>query len=88
MHTRTTGQSLRLAIDASHPRSHPEQVTFGLEYNLLNAFTLRGGYAMAADEQDLTFGFGLRLVGFDFDYAYTPAGVFGDVQRYSLRFAL
>ena len=82
------GQSLRVAIDAAHPRSHPEQVSVGVEYQFLGMLTLRGGYMSATDEQDITFGFGLRLTAFSFDYAYTPSGVFEDVQRFSLRFAL
>jgi hypothetical protein len=36
----------------------------------------------------LTFGIGLSHFGFTFDYAYTPYGVFGSVQRMTVRFAL
>jgi hypothetical protein len=81
-------QSLLLAIDAAHPRSHPEYVNFGLEYRLMGVLTIRGGYATNMDEQGANFGFGLRLAPLTFDYAYTDFGIFNSVQRFSLRFSI
>ncbi len=84
----TSRQSLRMSVDASHPRSHPEQVSVGVEYKALGALVLRGGYVNTADEQGISFGLGLHVAGISFDYAYTPYGVFDNVQRFSLRFGL
>jgi hypothetical protein len=83
-----TGQSLLLALDATHPRSHPEQYKFGLEYHPLQMLALRSGYLMNNDEDDLTFGLGLNYAGVAFDYALTPFGRFDNVQRFSLRISL
>jgi hypothetical protein len=86
--TQPAGQALMLTVDASHPRSYPEYMSFGLEYTLREMFHVRGGYITGMDERSLTFGFGLALHGFGLDYAYTPFGVFGNVQRFSLRFSM
>jgi hypothetical protein len=81
-------QSLYVSVDASHYRSHVEQVKLGVDYRLLQLLSLRGGYITDEDEGGLTFGIGLSHFGFTFDYAYTPYGVFGSVQRMTVRFAL
>jgi len=80
--------TLLLSVDALHPRSYPEQLKFGLEYGILNMLKLRMGYHLVSDEQKLAFGLGLEKFGIQFDYAYTPFGVFDNVQRISFRFAL
>jgi len=81
-------QALYMSIDASHYRSRAEQLKIGLEYRLLNMLALRGGYITNADESGLTFGMGISKFGFTFDYAYTPYGVFNNVQRLTLRLSL
>ncbi len=83
-----TTQSLEFAIDATHPRSHPEQFKFGLEYHPINMIALRSGYLMNNDEDDFTFGLGVRYAGFAFDYALTPYGRFDNVQRFTLRISI
>ena len=80
-------QSMHLYVDASHPRAFGEQVNVGMEYSLFDALFVRGGYWGNYDERGLTYGFGVRLLGLDFDYAFTPFGVFGDVQQFTIRFA-
>lgn len=83
-------QSLLLSVDAEHPRDYPEQVRIGAEYLFLNTFAFRVGYVSPADEQSVSYGLGFQhsLAGtkFALDYAYTPFGIFNDVQRFSLRF--
>jgi hypothetical protein len=81
-------QSLYLSIDASHYRDHPEQVKFGLDYRLLNMFSIRSGYVSNNDLNDFSFGIGVSKFGFAFDYAYTPFGVFNKVHRMTARFTL
>lgn len=83
-------QSLLLAVDAEHPRDFPEQIRIGAEYMFMNTFAFRIGYVSPADEHSVSYGLGFQhsLAGTQFalDYAYTPFGVFNDVQRFSLRF--
>lgn len=88
-------QSLLVSLDSTHPRSHPEQVKIGAEYQFMKLFSLRGGYITGNSEDDVTFGFGvssegldITSVNFEFDYSYTPFGVFDNVQRFTARFSL
>ena len=83
-----TDQSLILSIDSTHPRSHPEQVKVGLEYQFMKILSLRGGYVSGNSEDDFTFGLGVSSFGVEFDYAYTPFGVFDNVQRFTARLSL
>ncbi len=83
-----SGNSLLFSVDAIHPRSYPEQLKLGLEYGILNLIKLRMGYHLVSDEQKMAFGFGLEKFGIHFNYAYTPFGVFNNVQQISIRFAL
>jgi hypothetical protein len=83
-------QSLLVSVDAEHPRDFPEQLKVGLEYVFMNMIAARVGYIGPADEHSLSYGLGFQgnLAGtqFGLDYAYTPFGIFTNVQRFSLRF--
>lgn len=81
-------QSLFISVDASHYRDKPEQVKIGIDYRIMNIISLRGGYVSNNDESKYSFGLGVNSYGFAFDYAYTPFGVFNNVQRFTVRFAL
>jgi hypothetical protein len=81
-------QSLYVSVDAVHFRSHPEQLRVGLDYQLLDVLSIRGGYMSAEDESGLSFGMGVKYLGLGLDYAYTPFGVFDKVQRMTARFSL
>jgi hypothetical protein len=88
-------QSLLISLDSTHPRSHPEQLKIGAEYKFMDFISLRGGYIAGNSEDDITFGLGissaaLELSSFDleFDYSYTPFGVFDNVQRFTARITL
>lgn len=84
-------QSLLLSVDAEHPRDFPEQVKVGVEYVFMNMIAGRVGYVSPADEHNFSYGVGFQYAlggtQFHFDYAYTPFGVFNNVQRFSLQFA-
>ncbi len=87
-------QQLKIAIDALHYRSHPEQLKLGIEYRPLNMLALRTGFYTSEDENtdsfdenDLTFGIGIQQFGLVFDYAYAPKGVWNEVHRVSARFS-
>lgn len=81
-------QSFFLSVDANHHRSHPEQILVGLEYSVFDILSLRGGYVSENSENDFSFGLGLSYLGASFDYAYTPFGIFDNVQRFSVRVSL
>ncbi|MBN2105622.1 PorV/PorQ family protein, partial [bacterium] len=88
MGDRSIDHALIVSLDASHYRSHPEQVKVGLDYRLLNMLSVRGGYISNNDESGLSFGVGIQSFGLCLDYAYTPFGVFDKVQRMTARFSL
>ncbi len=84
-------QSLNVAVNATHPRDYPEQVNVGLEYTFMQMFSLRGGYMFNNDEYGITGGVGVQkqfdnlMIGLD--YAYTPFGILGNVQRLAFHFS-
>ncbi|MDW7678956.1 MAG: PorV/PorQ family protein [bacterium] len=85
--------SLLISMDALHPRAYSERLNFGGEYWFKQMFALRCGYNYNYDERNLSAGLGFQLeLGTDrmlqIDYAYTPFGLFGNVQRMSFRFSL
>jgi hypothetical protein len=96
MHVSGPEQSLILSCDVTHPRSHPEQIKIGMEYQLLKVLTLRGGFISGDSEDDVTFGLGVTSAGlgisslgnFRVDYSYTPFGVFDNVQRFTVSLSL
>jgi hypothetical protein len=83
-------QSLLVSVDASHYTDAPEQVKVGLEYCVAGMVSLRAGYISSSAANDegsgLSYGLGLSKFGFAIDYAYTPFGDFGNVQRFTARF--
>lgn len=83
-----SAQSLCLSVDATHYRSHAEQLIVGMDYRLNDLLSIRGGYVSSNDEDGINFGFGISHLGLTLDYAYTPFGVFDKVQRMTVRFAM
>lgn len=86
-------QQLLCTFDALHYRSHPEQVRVGIEYKPISMLALRTGFYTSEDENadsfdqnDMSFGVGINMVGLGFDYAYTPKGVWNEVHRITARF--
>lgn len=80
-------QMMIFSIDATHPRDHPEQLIFALEYKFRDVLAVRGGYITNNDEDGPTLGFGVSKFGLELDYAYAPFGVFDSVQRVTARFS-
>lgn len=79
--------SLYVGVDAVHPRAHSEQINIGTEYKFMEMIYLRSGYMSNNDEYGMTYGFGIKKFGIAVDYAYTPFGVFDDVQRFTFKFS-
>ncbi len=84
----------------SMPYAPASEVDAGLEFRPIELIALRAGYDRSTFSEPLllngsggidvaalngfSFGTGLRLDGFDFDYSFTPQGELGDAQRFSL----
>ncbi len=87
----TDNDKLFIAINWNKSVDEQEKAQIGLEYNLKNMIALRSGYKFSSGEQGLTFGAGLstNLMSrtLRFNYSYTPFGLIGDIQKFSLGFS-
>ncbi|KAA3618656.1 MAG: hypothetical protein DWQ05_06760 [Calditrichaeota bacterium] len=85
------GIKLNTSIDAMHPIDYTEQVNLGGEVVYKNRFAVRSGYQFNQDTENLSFGFGVnfKYQGTEafFDYAFTQAEYFEDINRFSLSFS-
>jgi len=81
-------QKLLATFDAVHPRSYPEYVNLGFEYNIFESLDLRAGYISNRDFENITFGFGVNKYGIAFDYSYTPFGLLNAVQRFTIHISI
>ncbi len=80
--------SLRVSVDAVHPRSYAEYLHIGGEYVFANTVALRAGYITHHPDYGFTAGVGVRKFGIGFDYSYMPHKVFNDIQRLSVKFSM
>lgn len=80
---------LTVAVDGNHPIDGPEVAHFGVEYRWHSVLSLRGGYRLNYDVQDLTYGAGLQVpiseASFFFDFATTDLNDLGTVNFFSVR---
>ncbi len=85
-------QSLLMSADASHYTDHAEEVKAGLDYRVYDILSLRIGYSstnhLSDEGKGFSYGIGISKLGFSVDYADTPFGDFGNVQRFTVRFSL
>lgn len=81
-----------LSVDATNSRDYPETVNIGGEYIFFKTLAFRGGYMFGQDEHDYTAGVGVQQtiegIGVSIDYAYTPFGIFGTVNRFAIQLSL
>lgn len=75
--------------DFQHSRDFSTRLHYGGEYWYRNTLALRGGYKSNYDEEDFTFGAGLRFhlqenYAVGFDYGFNDFGVFQEVHKVSL----
>lgn len=65
--------------------------SFGVEYTLRDGFYLRGGYKFGYDTSNLgslvglSTGFGIKVSGIGFNYAYLPFGDLGNIHRFDFQ---
>lgn len=80
---------LLVSVDAVNSRDYAETMNIGAEYLFMKTFALRAGYMVGYDEKGFTAGMGVQQtiggIGLGVDYAYTPFGVFGDVNRFAVQ---
>ena len=80
------------SVQLNHPNDNSENVVVGAEYNWNNILSLRGGYKFNVDEQNLSFGAGVKVpVSFanvTVDYSYTNFVKLGNAQRFSISLGL
>lgn len=76
-----------LSIDAVHPRSFPEYLSFGGEYAYSDIFFMRLGYITSQSDYSYSVGAGVNYFGVSVSYAYTPFDTFNDVNRFTVGFA-
>ncbi len=82
------GDPLRITVMAValHPSDNDERVHAGVELSWQESITLRYGHKFGYDEEDHSFGLGIRSnIGLpvDLDFAYVLFGRLGDVLRFS-----
>jgi len=79
---------LTLGVDASHPRDYKERVNWGLEYWFMDTLSIRAGYKMRYDEEDITFGAGVKQnlgpLAAKIDYSFNNFGNFDPVHRITI----
>ncbi len=84
--------SFLLTVDATNSRDYPETINIGGEYLFLKTLALRGGYMFGQDERGFTAGVGVQQtlegIRVGIDYAYTPFGIFGTVNRFAIQLTL
>lgn len=80
------------SIQLNHPNDNSENVSTGMEYSWRDIFYLRGGYKFNVDEQNYSFGAGLKaplgIADVTFDYAFANFTKLGSAHRFSILFGL
>ncbi len=80
------------SIQLNHPNDNSENVSLGVEYGWKNIFYLRGGYKINVEDQNYTFGAGIKaplgIADVNFDYAYANFAKLGSAHRFSIIFGL
>ncbi|MBL1211979.1 MAG: PorV/PorQ family protein [Ignavibacteriae bacterium] len=76
----------------NHPNDNSENVVTGFEYSYKEVFFFRGGYKFNVEEQNISFGAGLKapisIANVIFDYAFSNFERLGSAHRFSLLLGL
>ncbi|MBK7979918.1 MAG: PorV/PorQ family protein [Ignavibacteriae bacterium] len=76
------------SIQLNHPNDNSENVSIGSEYSWHEMFFVRGGYKINSDEQDLSFGVGVKMdldfSEFTLDYSFVNFERLGSAHRFSI----
>jgi len=83
---------LTTSVQLNHPNDNSENISTGVEYTWKNLLSLRGGYKLNVEEQDISFGAGVNLpisiADFTFDYAFSNFSALGSAHRFSIILSL
>lgn len=75
-------------LDAIHSNDYGERLNLGLEYKILNIFSLRGGYKINYAEGNLSVGAGVDYtidgIRINFDYAYVSYDFLESPNRFTI----
>jgi hypothetical protein len=79
-----------VSLQLNHPVDNAENIALGTELLLWKKMALRGGYKINYDEEEFTFGGGVKIplkgYNLDIDYCYSDFGFLGEAQRFSMVF--
>lgn len=80
------------SIQLNHPNDNSENVALGAEYAWHEMLFLRAGYKINVDEQDFSFGAGMKvnasIANIIFNYAYSSFERLGSTHRLSLQIGI
>ncbi len=80
------------SIQLNHPNDNSENVGTGFEYSWKEIFFLRGGYKFNVDEQNYSFGAGLKvpagIADVTVNYAFANFDQLGSAHRFSILLGL
>lgn len=84
----TDEQRITSSLQLNHPNDNSENVVTGVEYAWKEMFFVRGGYKFNVEEQNYSFGAGVKLTttitDVTFDYGYANFSRLGSAHRLSL----
>ena len=84
----TEDNRITTALQLNHPNDNSENVSAGAEYSWKDIVYIRGGYKFNVDEQNFSFGFGvkipIRIAYCNVDYSYSNFTRLGNAQRFSI----
>jgi long-subunit fatty acid transport protein len=76
------------SIQLNHPNDNSENFALGVEYVWNSILSLRGGYKINVDEQNISFGAGvdvpISIAKFTFNYSFVNFERLGSVHRFSI----
>lgn len=77
---------LLIALDVNKPIDNDLNIKTGLEYNLFNILSIRGGYSTGPSDigSGLSVGLGFKYSLFNLDLSYVPYGDLGNMVRVSI----
>ena len=78
---------LTTSVQLNHPVDNAENVSWGLEFGLLQMLYLRAGYQSNMDVDTWSAGAGIHLAGLQIEYSYTNMRDWTNTQRFSLGWA-
>ncbi len=84
----TEQNRITMSVQLNHPNDNSENVSTGFEYSWRNILQLRGGYKFNVEEQNYSFGAGVRMplkiADVNVNYAFSNFTRLGSAHRFSI----